>query len=124
MGFDDEVDAARERLRAAMAETEEPSFNELAALQALLPLIVGKIQSRRLDFVLGEDEDELAIEVIHRPSQEVLGLIYAEDEEFVFESNLEDYFDDFVDEDPESFVGRLYECLRADLPKFEVEVGA
>jgi hypothetical protein len=38
-----------------------------------------------------------------------------------FESNLEAYFDDFVDDDPERFVERLYETLRADLPKYEVE---
>jgi hypothetical protein len=50
-----------------------------------------------------------------------LGFIFAEDGEYVFESNLEDYFDDFVDEDADSFVARLYETLRADLAKYEVE---
>jgi hypothetical protein len=123
MGFDDEVDAARQRLEAAIADEEKPAFDELEALQKILPAIVAKIKSRRLAFALSDDEEEITIEVIHVESEEVLGLVFAEDEEYVFESNLEDYFDDFVDEDPESFVDRLYETLRADLPKYEVETG-
>ena len=38
-----------------------------------------------------------------------------------YESNLDAYFDDFVDDNPTRFVERLYETLRADLPKYEVE---
>jgi hypothetical protein len=121
MGFDDEIDAARERLKAAMQEDETESFDDLAALNTLLPELKKKIQSRRLAFQLGADEDEAAIEVVHLPSDDVLGFVYAEDGEYVFESNLEDYFDDFVDDDALSFVSRLYETLRADLPKYEVE---
>jgi hypothetical protein len=121
MGFDDEIDAARERLKAAMQEDETESFDDLAALNTLLPELKKKIQSRRLAFQLGADEDEAAIEVVHLPSDDVLGFVYAEDGEYVFESNLEDYFDDFVDADALSFVSRLYETLRADLPKYEVE---
>lgn len=121
MGFDDEVDAARERLKAAIEEDTGEAFDDIAALQALLPVLKQKIQSRRLTFQLGADEDETAIDVVHTPSDEVLGFVYAEDGEYVFESNLEDYFDDFVDDDAVSFVSRLYETLRADLPKFEVE---
>ncbi len=55
------------------------------------------------------------------PSEEELGFIFAEGGEYVFESNLDAYFDDFVDDDAERFVDRLYENLRADLPKYEVE---
>jgi len=121
MGFDDEVDAARERLKAALQEEETTTFDDLGALQAILPELKKKIQSRRLTFQLGADDDETAIEVVHVPSDEVLGFVYAEDGEYVFESNLEDYFDDFVDDDALSFVSRLYETLRADLPKYEVE---
>jgi hypothetical protein len=121
MGFDDEVDAARERLKAALQEEETTTFDDLGALQAILPELKKKIQSRRLAFQLGADDDETAIEVVHVPSDEVLGFVYAEDGEYVFESNLEDYFDDFVDDDALSFVSRLYETLRADLPKYEVE---
>lgn len=121
MGFDDEVDAARERLKAAIQEDDGGSFDDIEALQKLLPELKRKIQSRRLTFQLGADEDDTAIEVVHTPSDDVLGFIYAEDGEYVFESNLEDYFDDFVDDDALSFVSRLYETLRADLPKYEVE---
>jgi hypothetical protein len=59
--------------------------------------------------------------VFHGHTVDELGFIFAEDGEYVFESNLEAYFDDFVDDDPARFVERLYETLRADLPKYEVE---
>lgn len=118
--FDAEVDAARKRLEAALSE--ETGFDDLAALQQIAPLLESKISSRRLAFTLGDDDDdETQIAVIHVPTDEELGFIFAEDGEYVFESNLEAYFDDFVDDDPERFVERLYETLRADLPKYEVE---
>lgn len=119
-GFDAEVDSARKRLEAAL--NEETGFDDLAALQALAPILEEKISSRRLAFTLGEeDDDETQIVVLHVQTDEELGFIFAEDGEYVFESNLEAYFDDFVDDDPERFVERLYETLRADLPKYEVE---
>lgn len=119
-GFDAEVDAARKRLEASL--TEESGFDELAALQALAPILELKIQSRRLAFALSDDDDEeTSIVVLHVPSDEELGFIFAEEGEYVFESNLDAYFDDFVDDDAERFVERLYENLRADLPKYEVE---
>ena len=117
--FDAEVDSARKRLEAAL--NDETGFDDLAALQALAPILADKIRSRRLAFTLGEEEDETQIAVIHVQTDEELGFIFAEDGEYVFESNLEAYFDDFVDDDPERFVERLYETLRADLPKYEVE---
>ena len=120
--FDSEVDSARKRLEAAL--NEDTGFDDLAALQALAPILEEKIQSRRLAFALADedsDEDETQIAVIHVQTDEELGFIFAEDGEYVFESNLEAYFDDFVDDDPERFVERLYETLRADLPKYEVE---
>jgi hypothetical protein len=119
-GFDAEVDAARQRLEAAI--TEDEAFDDLAALQTLAPLLEQKIASRRLAFAVSDDaEDETQIAVIHVQTDEELGFIFAEDGEYVFESNLEAYFDDFVDDDAERFVERLYETLRADLPKYEVE---
>ncbi len=118
--FDAEVDSARKRLESAL--NEETGFDDLAALQALAPILEEKISSRRLAFTLGdEDDDETQIIVLHVQTDEELGFIFAEDGEYVFESNLEAYFDDFVDDDPERFVERLYETLRADLPKYEVE---
>jgi hypothetical protein len=119
-GFDAEVDSARKRLESAL--NEETGFDDLAALQALAPILAEKISSRRLAFTLGDEEDdETQIIVLHVQTDEELGFIFAEDGEYVFESNLEAYFDDFVDDDPERFVERLYETLRADLPKYEVE---
>jgi len=118
--FDAEVDGARKRLEAALSE--DTGFDDLAALQALAPILEQKIRSRRLAFTLGDEEDdETQIIVLHVPTDEELGFIFAEDGEYVFESNLEAYFDDFVDDEPGRFVERLYETLRADLPKYEVE---
>jgi hypothetical protein len=119
-GFDDEVDAARKRLEESLKE--ESAFDDLAALQALAPLLEAKIQSRRLAFTISEDDDEeTSIAIIHVPTDEELGFIFAEEGEYVFESNLDAYFDDFVDDEATRFVERLYENLRADLPKYEVE---
>jgi hypothetical protein len=117
--FDDEVDTARKRLEGALSE--QPGFDELAALQALAPLLEKRIASRRLAFTLGDDDDETHIAIIHIETDEELGFIFAEDGEYVFESNHPDYFDDFVDDEAPRFVERLYETLRADLPKYEVE---
>ena len=119
-GFDAEVDSARKRLEEALSE--DTGFDDLAALQALAPLLEERISSRRLSFSLGdEDDDETQIVILHVKTDEELGFIFAEDGEYVFESNLEAYFDDFVDDDAERFIERLYENLRADLPKYEVE---
>ncbi len=120
MAFDDEVDSARKRLEAALTADDE-AFDDLAALQALLPLIEEKIKSRRLTFQLGDDDDETIIEIVHTATDEALGFIVAQDGEYVFESNLEEFFEDFVDESADSFALRLYETLRADMPKYEVE---
>ena len=118
--FDAEVDSARNRLEAAL--TEDDVFDDLAALQALAPILKDKIASRRLTFTLGdEDDDETQIAIVHVHTDEELGFIFADEGEYVFESNHPDYFDDFVDDDPERFAERLYETLRADLPKYEVE---
>jgi hypothetical protein len=122
MGFDDDVDAARERLEAAVHSERAPRFDSLAALARLLPQIAAAIQSRRLSFELIEDDDEPTIEIVHAPSEEALGFVMADEGEYVFESNLFDYFEDFVDPDPASFVLRLYETLRADLAKYEFEL--
>ncbi len=120
MSFDDDVDDARKRLEAARAP-DAPASDNAGALRKLLPALQAAIKSRRLSFDLAEEDDEPMIEVIHVPSDEVLGFVFAEDGEYAFESNLSEYFDDFVDEDAESFLSRLYETLRADLPKYEVE---
>ena len=120
MAFDDEVDSARKRLEAALTDEDE-AFDDLAALQALLPLIQEKIKSRRLTFQIGDDDDETIIEIVHTTTDEALGFIVAQDGEYVFESNLEEFFEDFVDEHADSFAMRLYETLRADMPKYEVE---
>lgn len=122
MSFDDEVDAARERLKSSLAGAEDATFDELAALQALAPKLQEKIASRRLAFLVSDEEDEaIAIAVVHAVMDEVLGHIYAEDGEYIFEADLSDYFEDFVDEDADAFVGRLYETLKAGLARYEFE---
>jgi hypothetical protein len=121
MSFDDEIDAARERLKKEIASETAPSVNDAETLQRLLPQLRAKIASRRLRFNLSEDPEDPGIDIAHVETEEVLGYIYSEDGEYVFESSLEDYFHDLVDEDAESFLFRLYETLRADLPKYEVE---
>lgn len=123
-GFDAEVDAAKQRLEQALDAGGGPSEDDIAALQALAPMLQERIKSRRLAFAVPEDEDDegqLIIAVIHRDTDDELGFIFVEDGEYVFESNIDGYFDDFVDVDAESFVSRLYETLRADLAKYEVE---
>lgn len=122
MSFDDEIDAARERLKATLAGGEDPAFDELAALQALAPKLEERINSRRLAFLVSDEEDEaIAIAVVHAAMDEVLGHIYAEDGEYIFEAELSDYFEDFVDEDADAFVGRLYDMLKSNLARYEFE---
>jgi hypothetical protein len=123
MGFDDEVDAARRKLEAELSATP-PDVDDASLLQRLMPRLQAQIQSRRLTFRYATEEGGgVLIEVSHPETDEALGYVFVEDGEYVFESNLEDYFDDFVDDESDSFVLRLYETLRADLPKYEVESG-
>ena len=62
--FDDDVDSARTKLEASLKGESE--FDDLAALQALAPILETKINSRRLSFALGEeDDDDTQIAVIH-----------------------------------------------------------
>jgi hypothetical protein len=82
----------RSRFRAqasrSVAEPRRTGFDDLAALQALAPILSAKISSRRLAFTLGdEDDEETQIAVIHVQTDEELGFIFAEDGEYVFESN-------------------------------------
>lgn len=124
MGFDEEVDAARARLAAAMQEAEvKAPVAAQARLSALLAGMRARIQSRRLAFALIDDAQDEGpfIEIVHPIAEEPLGHVFVEDGELVFESAHDDYFDDFVDEDEDSFLLRLYEMLRAELPKYEVE---
>lgn len=125
MSFDEEVDAAVEMLRSAERPAEEAEPDELAALQALAPKLEERIRSRRLTFAAPEDaEEELSIAVLHTDTDEILGHIYAEPGELVFESDLPDYFEDFVEEDPETFVARLYESLKGGLARYELDSAA
>ena len=124
MSFDDDVDQARRQLLAVDGAPREAEFDELAVLQALLPVLHEKIQSRRLSFEFsdGEDEDDaVVIAVMHNETNEPLGYIMVELEEYVFESEFSDYFDDFVDEDAAGFVDRLYACLKTGLAGYEVD---
>ena len=71
--FDDDVDSARSKLEASLKGDSE--FDDLAALQALAPILQEKISSRRLTFTLGEeDDDDTQISVIHVQTDEELGL--------------------------------------------------
>ncbi len=127
MSFDDEIDAARKRLLDATVENPVDAFDDLAALQGLMTHLREKITSRRLAFSLSdglEDEDDaVLVEITHTQTEEVIGIIVADNGEFVFESDFADYFDDFVEEAAEEFVARLYEVLRAGLPEYEIDQG-
>jgi len=121
--FDGEVDDAKKRLETAIEE-DGPTYDDLAALQALAPLLQERIKSRRLTFALTDEDDEddgLAIAIVHVDTDEELGYVFVDHGEYAFESNIDGYFDDFVDEDPERFIARLFETLRADMAKYEVE---
>lgn len=127
MSFDDEIDAARKRLLDATVENPVDAFDDLASLQGLMTHLREKITSRRLAFSLSdglEDEDDaVLVEITHTQTEEVIGIIVADNGEFVFESDFADYFDDFVEEAAEEFVARLYEVLRAGLPEYEIDQG-
>lgn len=126
MSFDDDIDAARERLLAAAVEESGEGLDDLAALQAMMGLLGTRLASRRLAFSLSDglddDEEEAPlIEITHTGTEEVIGIIVADGGEYLFESDFADYFDDFVEETAEDFVARLYEVLRSGLPEYEID---
>jgi len=68
-GFDAEVDSARKRLEDSL--NDDTGFDDLAALQALAPILEEMISSRRLAFTLGDDDDdETQIVVLHVQTDE------------------------------------------------------
>ena len=120
MSFDGDVDHARKKLASEL----DPSavFDDLKALEGLLPKLIAEFKSKRLEFSLSPDEDETAIEVAHAETEESLGIIcFDEDGEFAFESMHADYFDEFSDGDGDRFIKRLYLMLIDDLSKYEMD---
>lgn len=129
MGFDDEVDQLKRELQTPKLDAASLK----AATTALQEKLSERIQSRRLEFTVSE-ENGPAVNITHIPSKEkVASITINEDSSVTFQSSLgeEDSGDDFDDAgyfppyveyyDEEEFLEEAPEMLKQGIAEFELD---
>ena len=126
MSFDDEVEKLKKELESE--RVGDPARAErVAALERMRELVERGIASRRIEFLLEDDEDaddEPSLLVLYATTSDDLGAIFYEDGVYTFESDDDDYFADVPGtSDPTRFARLLYESLKLGLPAYELDLG-
>lgn len=129
MAFDDEVDQLKRELQTPKLDTAGIA----AATAGLHAKLNERIQSRRLQFLLGEG-DEPSIGIVHIPSKERLAVITLnEDGSVTFQSSFGDeaaedafedggYFPPYVEYyDQDEFLEEAPEMLKQGIAEFELD---
>jgi hypothetical protein len=130
MSFDDEVDEVKREMQTAKLDPEA----RRTSAKKLCERLKEQIASRRLDFVLGQDNGEPTVEVKYKPSNEVLASVYVnEDGSITFqaagasdEADDDDddagYFPSYVEYmDEDEFLEDAYDMLKVGLAEYEID---
>ena len=130
MSFDDEVDEVKREMQTAKLDPEARRHSA----KKLCERLKEQIASRRLDFVLGEDNGDPIVEVKYKPSNELLASVYVnEDGSITFQAagasdEAEDddddagYFPSYVEYmDEEEFLEDAYDMLKVGLAEYEID---
>jgi hypothetical protein len=130
MSFDDEVDEVKREMQTAKLDPEA----RRTSAKKLCERLKEQINSRRLDFVPGEDNGDPIVEVKYKPSSELLASVYVnEDGSITFqaagasdEADDEDddagYFPSYVEYmDEEEFLEDAYDMLKVGLAEYEID---
>ena len=130
MSFDDEVDEVKREMQTAKLDPEA----RRTSCKKLCERLKEQIDSRRLDFVPGEDNGEPTVDVKYKPSGDVLASVYVnEDGSITFqaagatdEADDDDddagYFPSYVEYmDEEEFLEDAYDMLKVGLAEYEIE---
>jgi hypothetical protein len=130
MSFDDEVDEVKREMQTAKLDPEA----RRTSAKKLCERLKEQINSRRLDFVPGEDNGDPIVEVKYKPAGELLASVYVnEDGSITFqaagasdEADDEDddagYFPSYVEYmDEEEFLEDAYDMLKVGLAEYEID---
>jgi len=130
MSFDDEVDEVKREMQTAKLD---PQARRQTAAK-LCERLKEQISSRRLDFVLGEDNGDPIVQVRYKPDRETLASVYVnEDGSITFqaagasgEAEDEDedagYFPSYVEYmDEDEFLEDAYDMLKVGIAEYELD---
>ena len=133
MGFDDEVDEVKREMQTAKLDPQ--ARRETAA--KLCQRLKEQINSKRLDFAVGEDNGDPIVHIKYKPDNEKLASVYVnEDGSITFqaagatdaaEEEEEDagYFPSYVEYmDEEEFLEDAYDMLKVGIAEFELRHGS
>src|SRR6516164_8734717 len=130
MGFDDEVDEVKREMQTAKLDPQ--ARRETAG--KLCQRLKEQINSKRLDFAVGEENGDPIVQIKYKPDNETLASIYVnEDGSITFqaagatdEAEEEDedagYFPSYVEYmDEEEFLEDAYDMLKVGLAEYELD---
>ena len=130
MGFDDEVDEVKREMQTAKLDPQ--ARRESAA--KLSQRLKNQINSKRLDFVVAEDNGDPTIQIKYKPENEVLASVYVNDDGSITfqaagateEAEEEDedtgYFPSYVEYmDEEEFLEDAYDMLKVGIAEYELD---
>jgi len=130
MGFDDEVDEVKREMQTAKLDPQ--ARRETA--DKLCQRLKEQINSKRLDFAVGEDNGDPIVQIKYKPDNETLASVYVnEDGSITFqaagatdEAEEEDedagYFPSYVEYmDEEEFLEDAYDMLKVGIAEYELD---
>jgi hypothetical protein len=130
MSFDDEVDEVKREMRTAKLDPQ--ARRESAA--KLAERLKEQIASKRLDFILAEDNGDPIVQIKYKPDGETLASVYVnEDGSITFQAagasdDAEDedddtgYFPSYVEYmDEEEFLEDAYDMLKVGIAEYELD---
>ena len=130
MGFDDDVEEVKREMQTAKLD---PQARREAAGK-LCARLKEQINSKRLDFVAGEDNGDPIVQIKYKPDNETLASVYVnEDGSITFqaagasdEAEEEDedagYFPSYVEYmDEDEFLEDAYDMLKVGIAEYELD---
>ena len=130
MGFDDEVDEVKREMQTAKLDPQARRETAVKLCQRLKE----QINSKRLDFAVGEDNGDPIVQIKYKPDNETLASVYVnEDGSITFqaagatdEAEEEDedagYFPSYVEYmDEEEFLEDAYDMLKVGIAEYELD---
>ena len=130
MSFDDEVDEVKREMQTAKLDPQARRETAVKLCQRLKD----QINSKRLDFAVGEDNGDPTVQIKYKPDNETLASVYVnEDGSITFqaagatdaaEEEEEDagYFPSYVEYmDEEEFLEDAYDMLKVGIAEYELD---
>jgi hypothetical protein len=128
MSFDDEVDEVKKEMQTAKLDPAARKENTAKLCEKLKEAI----NSRRLDFSVGEEDGEPVVEIKHREKAEMLASVYVNDDGTITfqpegveeegEGEGDDYYSNAIDYyDEDEFLEDARDILKLRVAEFELD---